>query len=85
MKRLYVGNLPFQASIDDIRNHFASIGPCRVTVPTDKATGRMRGFGFVEYSNDQDAEEALALDGGEFQGRALRVNEAHERAQTSRR
>ena len=77
-KKLYVGNLPFTATEDEIRKLFAKHGTVlSVSLITDRDTGRPRGFGFVEM---EDATAALgALDGYEMDGRALRVNEAQER------
>jgi RNA recognition motif-containing protein len=79
-KRLYVGNLPFSASQDDIRAAFEAFGTVHdVNLVTDRDTGRPRGFGFVEM----DAEAANAaiegLNNKEFDGRDLTVNEARER------
>jgi len=79
--KLYVGNLPFTAKEDEIRNLFSTYGEVlSVAVITDRETGRPRGFGFVEM-NESGARSAIeALDGKDFQGRNLRVNEAQERA-----
>lgn len=79
-KKIYVGNLPFSASEDDIRNLFATHGDVHsVTLITDRETGRPRGFGFVEM-DDGAAQTAIdAINGTEFQGRTLNVNEARER------
>lgn len=79
--KLYVGNLPFTAQEDDIRNLFATYGDVTsVALISDRETGRPRGFGFVEM-NEAGARSAIeALDGKDFQGRNLRVNEAQERA-----
>ncbi|QLA15656.1 RNA recognition motif domain-containing protein [Desulfolutivibrio sulfoxidireducens] len=80
-KKLYVGNLPFSCTEDDLRDHFSSYGEViSVSLISDRETGRARGFGFVEM-DDQGASSAVeALDGKPFQGRNLRVNEAQERA-----
>ena len=80
MKRIYVGNLPFSATENEIRELFGAHGTVHeVTVLTDRETGRPRGFGFVQM-DDQEADAAIkALDGTDFGGRNLRVNEAHER------
>ncbi len=82
MKRIYVGNLPFSATENEIRDLFGAHGTVHeVTLLTDRETGRPRGFGFVQM-DDQEADAAIkALDGAEFGGRNLRVNEAHERKQ----
>jgi RNA recognition motif-containing protein len=78
-KNLYVGNLPFQATADDLREAFGQYGTVtRAQVVADRETGRSRGFGFVEM--DSGADEAIAnLNGAMFQGRALTVNEARPR------
>lgn len=80
--RLYVGNLPFSASEDDVRDLFSQNdrSVSEVKLITDRETGRPRGFGFVEMANDADAESAVEeLDGYNFGGRPLKVNEARER------
>ena len=79
-KRIYVGNLPFSASEDEVRDLFAVYGEVEsVALPMDRDTGRMRGFGFVEMA-DNDANQAIeALDGTEMDGRQLRINEARPR------
>jgi RNA recognition motif-containing protein len=79
---LYVGNLPFSAGEDDIRALFEQKGRSvtEVKLITDRDTGRPRGFGFVEMASSEDADGAIRdLNGAEFQGRALTVNEARER------
>jgi RNA recognition motif-containing protein len=83
-KRIYVGNLPFSATEDEVRKLFAAHGEVLdVSLPQDRETGRPRGFGFVEM-NDADADKAVqALDGKDFGGRSLRVNEARERPRFS--
>jgi len=75
---IYVGNLPFRASSDELQNIFAEHGDvARVTIPVDRDTGRSRGFAFVEMPNDSEASKAIEnLNGFEFQGRMLKVNEA---------
>ncbi len=79
-KRLYVGNLPFDASIDDIRAAFEAHGTVHdVSLATDRDTGRSRGFGFVEM-DEEGARAAIAgLDSKDFGGRELKVDEARER------
>ncbi len=80
--RLYVGNLPFSASEEAIRELFAQDGRgvTEVKLITDRDTGRPRGFGFVEMGNSEDAEAAIsALNGFSMDGRPLTVNEARER------
>lgn len=75
-----MGNLPFSAREDEIRSLFGSYGEViTVVLPTDRETGRPRGFGFVEMSNE-DAQKAIdALNGTDFGGRTLNVNVARER------
>ncbi len=81
-RRLYVGNIPFAAGEDDLRDLFSRFGTIdSVYIVTDRATGRPRGFAFVEMVNDEDAQKAVSeLDQTEFQGRRLAVNEARPRA-----
>jgi RNA recognition motif-containing protein len=83
--RLYVGNLPFSATTETLRQTFASSGDVTdVHVVTDRETGRSRGFGFVTMGNAQEAANAIAaMNGADMDGRALRVNEAEERPQRS--
>lgn len=81
-KKLYVGNLPFTATEDEVRELFSKHGTVHsVALITDRDTGRPRGFGFVEMENHTAA--MAALDGYEMGGRALRVNEAEERRDRS--
>ena len=79
-QRIYVGNLPFSAREDEVRDLFAQYGEVvSVVLPTDRETGRPRGFGFVEMEN-ADADKAIeALNGQSFGGRMLNVNQARER------
>lgn len=79
-KKIYVGNLPFSANSDEIRELFAAHGNViNVNLISDRETGRPRGFGFVEME-DEDAKRAIeAINGTEFGGRTLNVNEARER------
>lgn len=78
MKNIFVGNLSFGATEENVRSLFESYGTVdRVNIVTDRDTGQPRGFGFVEMSDDASAEKAMAaLNGSELQGRALNVNEA---------
>lgn len=80
MTRIYVGNLPFSATQDELRTLFEQHGSVEnVDLIQDRETGRPRGFGFVEMS-ESDAQTAIqALDGTEMDGRNLRVNEARPR------
>ena len=81
MKSLFVGNLSFQTTESELQALFEPFGEItRVQIMTDRDTGRSRGFGFVEMSNDEDAAKAIAaLNGKELNGRALNVNEARPR------
>lgn len=78
--RIYVGNLPFRTSADDLRSLFEEHGVVQdCVIPMDRETQRSRGFGFVDM-DDADAQGAIAaLDGMDFDGRQLRVNEARPR------
>ena len=81
--RLYVGNLPFSADEDSVRQLFAEDGRevTEVKIITDRDTGRSRGFGFVEMGNSGDADAAIStLNGFSMDGRALTVNVARERS-----
>ncbi len=84
MKKIYVGNLPFSATEDEIRQSFAQHGTVSsVALITDRDTGAPRGFGFVEM--DDGGDEAInALSNHELGGRNLKVNEAKPREQRSR-
>ena len=79
--RLFVGNLPYQATEEDLRTHFAQVGqPTQIVRPLDRETGRARGFAFVEYAERAAAEEAIKkFDGQLFMGRPLAVSEARAR------
>ena len=82
-KRLYVGNLPFSATEEEIRNLFQAEGRTvdNVSVIADRETGRPRGFAFVEMSNATDAETAVkTLNGFQMDGSTLTVSEARERS-----
>ena len=78
---IYVGNLSYEVTQDDISSVFAEYGTVkRVQVPTDRETGRMRGFAFVEMEAEAEEEAAIdALDGAEWMGRQLKVNKAKPR------
>jgi RNA recognition motif-containing protein len=79
--KLYVGNLSFNSSEDDIRGAFSPHGQVTsINVITDRETGRPRGFAFVEMANDSEAQAAMrALDGQDLDGRSLKVNVAKPR------
>ena len=80
-KKLYVGNLPFSATEADLKELFEQHGTVEsVNVIMDRDTGRARGFGFVEMDEAGAAKAMQALDGQDFSGRDLKVNEAKERS-----
>ena len=83
--KLYVGNLPFSATEQELTDHFASVGSVTsVKIISDRDTGRSKGFAFVEYETDEDAQAAIErFNGQEFSGRALTVNEARPMAPRS--
>jgi cold-inducible RNA-binding protein len=79
--RLFIGNLPYAASEADLREHLASVGePAQIVLPTDRETGRPRGFAFVDYADRAVAEEAIRrFNQQPFRGRPLAVSEARPR------
>ncbi len=79
-QRIYIGNLPYTSTEDEVRDLFSQYGEVvSCALPTDRETGRPRGFGFIEMSNDDGRKAIEALDGQDFAGRQLRVNEARPR------
>lgn len=82
---IYVGNLSYEVTQDTLTAVFAEYGTVkRVQLPTDRETGRLRGFGFVEMSTDDEETSAIeALDGAEWMGRDLKVNKAKPREERS--
>ena len=85
MKNLFVGNLSFQTTEDELRSIFEPYGEItRLQVMTDRDTGRSRGFAFVELSDEDEAAKAITeLNGKELDGRALNVNEARPKPERS--
>lgn len=79
--KVFVGNLDFNATRADVQTLFAEVGEIRdVFLPTDRESGRPRGFAFVEYASEEDAAKAIEkFNGYQFSGRALRVNAAEDR------
>ena len=77
-KKLYVGNLPYSTNDEALKEMFAAAGNVdSATIIMDRATGRSKGFGFVEMSNDEEAQKAIEMfNGKDMGGRALTVNEA---------
>ena len=84
-KKLYVGNLSYSTHDEDLREAFSKFGEVlSVTLITDQATGRSKGFGFVEMASDEDAEKAItALNGTAFMDRTITVNEARPKTERS--
>jgi RNA recognition motif-containing protein len=79
--KLYVGNLPFSVTEDELRERFSRHGEIKsINVIMDRETGRPRGFGFIEMGDSSEAEKAIqALDGSDLGGRNIKVNEAQDR------
>jgi RNA recognition motif-containing protein len=83
MTKLYVGNLPFSATEDSVRSLFAAHGTVEtISLINDRDTGRPRGFGFIEMSSTDASRAMQALNGKEFDGRTLKINEAQEKPRT---
>jgi cold-inducible RNA-binding protein len=86
LKKLYIGNIPYTCTDQDLAEWFTQAGHTAqsVSILRDRATGQSRGFGFVEIQNDEEADRAIAgLNGKAFMGRALVVNEARPPAPRS--
>ena len=85
MKNIFVGNLDFNTSEDELRQMFEVYGQVdRVSIMTDRDTGRSRGFGFVEMTSGEDGEKAIAaLNGTQVNGRTLNINEARPKTERS--
>jgi RNA recognition motif-containing protein len=86
MKNVYVGNLPHSTTEDELRNLFAAHGEVdSISIITDRDTGQARGFGFVQMKDSAAADKAIAaLNGTEFGGRALKINEAKPKTERPR-
>ena len=86
-KKLYVGGLPYSTTNDELKDVFSKAGEvASATVIIDKMSGRSRGFGFVEMSNDADADKAIEMfNEKELGGRKIMVNEAHPMEERPRR
>lgn len=84
--RLFVGNLPYDATEEEIRQHFSTVGNLSyVSIPLDRETGKKRGFAFVEFADAEQAQEAIQkLNNQPFKGRPLAVNEARARESSPR-
>jgi len=84
MKKLYVGNLPWTTTEEELRQMFEAMGDVQsVALITDRETGRSRGFGFVELDDDGAQKAISELNGKDMGGRALRVNEAQDKPKRS--
>jgi RNA recognition motif-containing protein len=85
VKNIFVGNLNFKTSEEELRKLFEPYGAVdRVTILTDRDTGRSRGFAFVEMTNAEEGDKAIAgLNGTQLEGRALNVNEARPKGEKS--
>ena len=85
MKNIFVGNLSFNTNEDELRQLFEPFGQVdRVSIMTDRDTGRSRGFGFVEMTSNEDGEKAItALNGSSVGGRTINVNEARPKTERS--
>lgn len=81
-KKLYVGNLPFSATEDSLKEAFSKFGTVEsVSIITDRHTGQSKGFGFIELSNKEEAAEAISkMNNAELDGRTLKVSEARPQA-----
>src|SRR5262245_45609003 len=84
--RLYIGNLPFNVTEEELREHFSVIGLLSyLSIPTDRETGKPRGFAFVEFKDRAQADEAIRrFNNQSFKGRSLSVSEARARNESSR-
>ena len=83
MTKLYVGNLPFTATEDAVRTLFSVHGTVeKISLISDRDTGRPRGFGFIEMSNSDASRAMQALNGKDFDGRSLKINEAEDRGRS---
>jgi RNA recognition motif-containing protein len=85
VKNIFVGNLSFNTTEDELRRAFEAYGQVdRVSILTDRDTGRSRGFGFVEMANNEEGEKAIAaLNGTQLDGRTINVNEARPKTERS--
>lgn len=84
MTKLFVGNLPFSATEDSVREIFEKVGPVeKIALITDRETGRPRGFGFVEMAQADASRAMQQLNGQDFGGRALKIDEAQARDRSS--
>lgn len=86
MKKIYLGNLSFRITEEELENIFSEYGDIvSVNLIKDRDTGRLKGFGFIEFETEEQAKAALVMDGKEIQGRTTKVNMAREQQQRSPR
>jgi len=82
--KIFVGNLAFNTTVQDLQEAFEKFGEIsEIKVPTDRDSGRARGFAFITFGRQQDAENALSLDSKELNGRQIRVSMATEKKESS--
>jgi RNA recognition motif-containing protein len=83
---LYIGNLPYGVTEDDIKAKFSEFGElANINLVMDRFTGESKGFGFIEYANNSDADKAIkSMNGAQFGGRTLKVNQAKPKDNQSR-
>lgn len=80
MKKIYVGNLPYEVTDDDLRDMFSTFGSiAEIKLITDRETGRSKGFSFVEFDDESSVEGALTMNGQDYKGRPLKVSLAREK------
>ncbi|MBS0358326.1 MAG: RNA-binding protein [Proteobacteria bacterium] len=82
MNKIYVGNLPYRVTEEDVQSAFSQFGPIEsVMLIKDRETGRLKGFGFVTFETESAAQDALKMDGKDFQERPLKVSMAREKTE----
>jgi len=79
MNKIYIGNLSFNVTTDDLTKLFSGYNIVNINLINDRITGRLRGFGFIEFASHEQAEKALTLNGQEFLDRPLRISPAKPR------
>jgi heterogeneous nuclear ribonucleoprotein A1/A3 len=85
-RKLFVGNLPFKISTNELQDIFEAYGEVEdLVIITDRESGRSKGFGFITFGNEESAKKALEMDGKEVQNRQIRVNIAKEKEDGGRR
>jgi RNA recognition motif-containing protein len=86
-KKLFIGGLPYSTTVDQLKEMFMKAGTIEsATIIVDRATGRSKGFGFIEFSSDEEAQSAISMfDGMEIEGRSIKVSEARPMEERPRR